>query len=425
MTQLGSTRRGTVEARGGIEPPIKVFAFLHVGGSLAISRIYTHVGSIRVNGRYWILKVREQVTVNGNPQHKDTYHKLGLVSEHRAEPDGGPPPSIRAEANGITAKINLGQGQGQSADSLKSYIERYLTTGRGANLRPVALLTLQSYRRDYKVIEDLIPDIQVRQVRTPHINEIFRGLLKRDGENVRATTAYRNVRIVLSGVFRAAVGEGAADFNPVREAAVVTGNDSDTHGYTLGEVKTLYDKIDNHIARAAFVVAAFTGLRKQELNGLRWQDYDQKEGVLYVQRAVNFGRTHDTKTRASKAPVPVVGIVKKALAEHLRRNSGDGFVFHAPGDSQAPVNIDHLIFDIIRPQLKTMGVKRHRMHAFRRGLNAAMTDLGVDKSTRVDVMRHEHRDVTDKHYGKASLTQKRQALEKVEAAHRKISKRSR
>jgi integrase len=379
-----------VEARGGIEPPIKVFAFLHVGGSLAISRIYTHVGSIRVNGRYWILKVREQVTVNGNPQHKDTYHKLGLVSEHRAEPDGGPPPSIRAEANGITAKINLGQGQGQSADSLKSYIERYLTTGRGANLRPVALLTLQSYRRDYKVIEDLIPDIQVRQVRTPHINEIFRGLLKRDGENVRATTAYRNVRIVLSGVFRAAVGEGAADFNPVREAAVVTGNDSDTHGYTLGEVKTLYDKIDNHIARAAFVVAAFTGLRKQELNGLRWQDYDQKEGVLYVQRAVNFGRTHDTKTRASKAPVPVVGIVKKALAEHLRRNSGDGFVFHAPGDSQAPVNIDHLIFDIIRPQLKTMGVKRHRMHAFRRGLNAAMTDLGVDSCVYSSGGTHHH-----------------------------------
>src|SRR5215469_2973849 len=39
----------------------KGFCLFAWGGSLAISRIYTHVGSIRVNGRYWILKVRRSL----------------------------------------------------------------------------------------------------------------------------------------------------------------------------------------------------------------------------------------------------------------------------------------------------------------------------------------------------------------------------
>jgi len=92
------------------------------------------------------------------------------------------------------APINAGKREGLSADSLKSYLESYLQAGVGGDGRPVRKVTLKSYRRDYQVIADLIPDIQLRNVRTPDINRLFKALIAKDGDEVRATSAYRNVR---------------------------------------------------------------------------------------------------------------------------------------------------------------------------------------------------------------------------------------
>jgi hypothetical protein len=77
-----------------------------------------------------------------------------------------------------SAHLLVGQGQGQSVD---------------AELRDV---TAESYRRDYNVIKEFIPDIQLRQVRTRDINRIFDALIQDDGETVRAQslTCWRHAR---------------------------------------------------------------------------------------------------------------------------------------------------------------------------------------------------------------------------------------
>ena len=60
-------------------------------------------------------------------------------------------------------------------------------------------------------------------------------------------------------------------------------------------------------------VAMFTGLRMEELKGLRWEDYKTKDGILDIKRAVVEGEIKDVKTKSSKAPVPVVKIVRSEL----------------------------------------------------------------------------------------------------------------
>jgi len=377
-------------------------------------------GHIRVNGRWWILKVREWVVKDGAKKRVDSYKKLRQVRYNEGTKVPG---DVQALADLELAKVNVGQGQGHSADSLPSYIERFLQNGVGRTGRRLEDSTIRSYRRDYDAIKELMPDIQMRQVRTPDINKIFRSLIERDGDDMRATSAYRNIRNFLSGVFRQAVGEGAVDFNPVRDAMVLSGNESDTHAYSLQEIHKLHESVNDHTAQAAFMVMAFTGLRKGEVMGLWWTDYDKKTGVLNVQRAVVQGKVKDTKTKASKAPVPVVGIVQKALDAHLKRNSGTGYIFHAPEQPDTMINLEHLVFDTVRPELQKAGVEWHGLHAFRRGLNTTMKDLGIEKSTRVDIMRHVPRDVTDKYYGKSSLIQMRKALEKVEARYKATEKK--
>jgi integrase len=386
-------------------------------------------GSIRISGKWWYLKVRENVIENGANIRKLMYHKLAPIEQYRPSSNGEPPEAVRALANEKLAPINSGKRDGLSADSFKSFLESYLQAGLGADGRPVRKVTLKSYRRDYKVIADLIPDIQLRNVRTPDINKLFKALIAKDGDDVRATSAYRNVRNFLSGAFRAAVGDGLADFNPVRDAMVVTGNDSDTHAYTLPEVKQLMKVIKledetsgdqwKHTMRAAFVIAMFTGLRLEEIKGLKWEDYDVKAGLLNIRRTVvNHQILEDTKTASSKAPVPVVKTVAQELAAHLKRNSGDGFIFHK-ADSQSPIIFEHIVITEVHPTCAAAGIKFHGFHALRRGLNTAMKDLGIDYSLRADIMRHKPRNVTDKHYGRASVKQMRKALEMVEAKYKK------
>ncbi len=386
-------------------------------------------GSIRISGKWWYLKVRENVFENGQSVRKPMYHKLAPVAQYRPSSNGEPPPAVRAMADEKLAPINAGKREGLSADSFKSFLESYLQTGVGIDGRPVRKVTLKSYRRDYQVIADLIPDIQLRNVRTPDINRLFKALIAKDGNEVRATSSYRNVRSFLSGAFRAAVGDGLADFNPVRDAMTVTGNDADTHAYTLSEVKQLMKVVNledekskddwKHTMRAAFTVALFTGLRMEEIKGLRWEDYDKKEQLLHVRRTVvNHQIVEDTKTKGSAAPVPVVKTVAKELEAHLKRNSGDGFIFHKE-DPQAPIIFEKIVRGEVHPACQAAGIEFHGFHALRRGLNTAMKDMGIDYTLRADIMRHEPNTVTDLHYGRASVKQMRAALEKIEAAYLK------
>jgi integrase len=385
-------------------------------------------GHIRVNGRYWILKVREVVTVHGVTQRKDTYKKLGLVADHRPNPDGGAPKSIRALADLEVAPINAGQHQGRSADSVKSYLESYITAGRGSKAgRKLRDVTVASYRRDYNVIKDFIPDMQLRQVQTPVINEMFNRLRENDRDNPRAQTAYNNVKSFLSGAFRTAVGDGKIDFNPVTAARSIEGNDPDTHAYSLEEVHALIQTMEGlHTVQALFGVLTFTGLRPEEIRGLKWEDYDREEEVLNVCRTVVHSKiVEDTKTKSSKAPVPVIKTVKKLLEAHLKRNSGDGYIFHGH-DSQKPINTGHLVYEDIIPRTEKAEIEWHGLHAFRRGLASVLNELEVPELTVSHILRHSTRSsksVAGRHYIKPSLERMRAALEKVEAKYKLVKKR--
>ena len=396
-------------------------------------------GSIRVNGRWWILKVREWVTKDGVKKRIDTYKKLASVQDHRPNPNGSVPNSVRALANLELAPINAGQHQGQSADTLKSYLEGYLAAGIGSkSRRKLRDVTITSYKRDYTVIEDLIPDLQLRQVRTPEINRIFDMLIEADGDKVRSQSAYNNIKNFLSGAFRTAVGKGLIDFNPVTAAHTIDGKEADTYAYSLEEVRRLIKATDDYPnVQALFVVATFTGLRLEEVRGLKWEDYIdvsqmaetgkfKRDGytgkVLFPRRTVVHSKiVEDTKTEASKAPVPVVGIVKKYLEAHQRRNTGDGYIFHGT-DSQKPINSAHLTLNVIIPAMKEAGVEWHAFHAFRRGLSTTLHDLKVQELTISHILRHSTKSlktVAGRNYIKPSLKLMYEALQNVEEQYKK------
>jgi integrase len=393
-------------------------------------------GSFKQNGKYWWLKYREFVTEDGIKVRKDRQVKLALIAEHKPKSDGSAPNSVRTLAVKYLASVNAGDATPLSADKFQSFLETFLAKGEGGRGRMLEASTLRSYNDLYKLAKPHLPDIELRQVRTPHIDKLLRDVAEADDANGgrRAHTQYVNLKnSFLNSAFRYAVRHGLVEFNPVGPAAIPEGKEIDTHAYSLEEFHSMIKALDkegkdkNHTAEAALFVSMFTGLRMEELKGLRWTDYDEKAGLLNIERAIVDGDVKAVKTKSSKAPVPVVGIVKKKLAEHLKRNSGDGYIFH--GETGEPLRFENLSRRDIVPVLDKNGVQWHGWHAFRRGLATALQAVGCPDSVGDAITRHAAKDTDTrrKHYVKvqdaAVLKLSRYWLAKVELRYKRITKK--
>lgn len=401
-------------------------------------------GSIKQNGNWWTLKYRGDVVENGVLiKGKDLYHKLAPIDrEHSEKKDGTAPNSVLALRDQFMAEKNLDKSGPQNLDTFQSYLESYLKEGIGPQ-GAWRKVTQDGYYVCFRAILPHIPTgLKLKDVDVPAVHKMLRSLYAADNNGDRSQTAYNNIKSFLSSACKMAAVNGLIKFNPVSSVPSLHGNDSDTHAYSLQEVHDLIDavKAENNqeeIAdalttskvkhalnsmEAAFTVAAFTGLRKEEIQGLRWSDY--KDGLLYINRTVVERVIADTKTRASKAPVPVVGIVKAALDKHLKTNSGTGYIFHKDGDSETPVILDNYIRNHARPILDRKDVKWHGMHAFRRGLATVLDGMeGIENRTVSHVLRHEIKtdDVAGSKYIKRDIEKVRRVLERVEVEYRKLA----
>lgn len=366
-------------------------------------------GSIRQHGKWWMLQYREDAVLDGQKVRRFHHKKLARIDrDHQPKPDGSAPEKVKALAALELAPLNAGQREPHSLDSFKSFLETFLAKGEGGRGFALNPTSKRTYQKMFVMAKDFIPDIELSQVRTKHIDKLLRDVAGADGEDRRAQSAYCNLKNFFSSAFRYASRHGLTDVNPVRDAAVPKGNASNTYAYSLEEVHALLQAVTDPVSRALFIIAMFTGLRSEEIKGLRWEDYDGE--VLNIRRAVVYGEVVDVKTDASKAPVPVVGIVRKVLEQHRKQHPGDGHIFL--GYKGKPLVIEQYAPRSIPSEASDAW---HGFHAFRRGLATHLeVNLQIPRERVKRILRHSTQDVTGKHYVKSSVEESRKALELVE-----------
>src|SRR5439155_26133631 len=92
------------------------------------------------------------------------------------------------------------------------------------------------------------------------------------------STTLRHVKAFMSGVFRYAKRQGVINSeNPIRDVVIPKAKAAgDSYAYSLEGILLMLNVLSEP---AATIVAAasFTGARKGELRGLRWEDYDGEE----------------------------------------------------------------------------------------------------------------------------------------------------
>jgi integrase len=159
---------------------------------------------------------------------------------------------------------------------------------------------------------------------------------------LQALTAH--IRFFVSGVFEWALNHGMySGFNPAA-ADLPEGlpKGKETSPYSVEEIGRMLSLLADANAQAVVAMAFGSGLRKGELAGFRWEDYEKTDNgaVIHVRQAVWHRRITTVKTESSVADVNL-GVEFCEYIDAYRRlcrgiNSGLMFGYSA----DRPVNLD-------------------------------------------------------------------------------------
>ena len=320
----------------------------------------------------------------------------------------------------LLAPINSGRLNPESTQTVTEFVECiYFPEFVNRQLRAS---TQKQYRDIWSAhLKGRLGKVTLRDFRTVHGEQLLSNIARQTnlGRN-----SLRHLKAFLSGVFKQAKRLGILDgVNPMQDVSIPKAPEpEETYAYSLSEVKVMLACLkDDFVAWIVILCAALTGLRKGEIRGLEWEDFDGKE--LRVMRSVWNSTVSEPKTRKSRAPIPVVKQLADALEQHRQRlgELAVGPIFQA-GNGK-PLNLNNLVRRVIVPALSRCAVcgKRedehkpeghlferdnslplwHGWHAFRRGLATNLHALGVDDKTIQGILRHSNVGLTMNVYVKS------------------------
>ncbi len=201
----------------------------------------------------------------------------------------------------------------------------------------------------------------------------------------------------------ATIAKERSGANPVHEAILPSYSarqPGDTVAYDLDTIQAVLPKVALPV-RAALAIAFYAGLRRSEIQGLRWEDYDG--AALHIRRSVFNGVENAPKSKASRSSVPVIPALRTILDEY-RKVSETGELF--------PTRLEDLTRRPLRAAFTAAGSSWVGFHGARRGLASNLFALGVEPGIVQRILRHSSLAVTMTHYVKVGDAQKESAMER-------------
>jgi integrase len=369
-------------------------------------------GKIYVKGKRWYFRYSEPALVNGRKVWRDRY--INLAPRDRFTSASAAEKECRQ-----TIADALGKADVMTADSMapiNQFIESVYFPSRKEDLRASTYIGYKNLHARHlkKHFDGLrLCDFKL-QVAQDILNQIARGNPKLSSQTLK------HCKWFAVSVFKFAAQHGAFNSelkNPFFETTIPKTPQHRSEPTRVATIDLVLDTIDTLEEPAATVVAlaAFSGLRKSEIQGLRWEDL--KDNELHVQRTA-WRPTHvveQTKTEASRGAVPVIPELAKHLENHRNGFPAEGFIF-VGAKMGHPLDLHNLARRVIRPALKKKNIPWCGWHGFRRGLATNLYELGVEAKTRQAILRHADVSVTEKHYVKPVSAVSAAAMAKFQRA---------
>jgi integrase len=247
-------------------------------------------------------------------------------------------------------------------------------------------------------------------IKSVEVESWLRSFKKSDGKPASPGTKTK-IRNLMSTLFSHAIRHEWAARNPITAVRTSAKRLRTPDILTAEEFQALLLELSQR-ERLMVLLDAITGLRRGELIALRWRDIDLVLKQANVTHSVWRNVEGDTKTEASRKPVPLPALVVEELKKWREASiyrSDDDYLFPSIAkNGKQPISPDMILRRHIRPALERIGVtKKIGWHSLRHGLATMLRQQGVDLKTAQELLRHANSRITLEIYQQAVGEEKR------------------
>ena len=306
--------------------------------------------------------------------------------------------------------------------TLGEWLDRWMEDYGVATLRPNTLRSYEQFIRCY--IKPYLGDKIVSRVTRMDIQKLYRKL-KHEGRvrehpehgHELSDTMVLRIHAMLHRCLKDAEAAHVIARNPTDGAVVPKASYKPKQILTKEQMETFLTAVDrNEIWRDFFYTELTTGLRRGEICGLRWEDFDEAEGTLIVNRSVSTRKAGslevgETKTNKGRRTISLPDSTAQRLRERKKTAISD-WIFPNPLHPEEPVNPGYA-YNRMKTVLKNTGLPSIRFHDLRHTFATHALAGGVDAKTLSGILGHTNASFTLDTYTHVTGDMQKQAANTV------------
>jgi integrase len=272
--------------------------------------------------------------------------------------------------------------------------------------------------------------LELRAIKTVAVEQWLRTLVTdRSGETKPlAGGTKEKIRDAMSSVFNHAIRWDFTDRNPITGPVKGSGvrvsakRERTPDILEVREMQLLLTALGIR-EKAMVFLDMLTGLRRGELAGLKWEDFDFKELYVSVTRSLVDQHVGAVKTEASRKLMPIDEYVARDLMawyEVTPYKKTSDYVWATDANragakrGKQPVWLSTVMRDHIQPVARKLGInKKLSWHTFRHTFSSILKANGEDVKVVQELLRHATSRMTLDTYTQALSPDKRAAQSKV------------
>lgn len=270
------------------------------------------------------------------------------------------------------------------------------------------------------------------------------NVMKKDGQPVYVSVplsakTVKNIHGVLHKALEKAIKLEYIRTNPADSCELSRVEKKEIRPLDDGDISRFMEAVQNHPFRALFLTTLFTGLRRGEVCGLRWDCVDLEHGTITINKQLQnipgqpgsyrLVSTKNGKSRTLKASHFVVDLLRqqKAEQEEIKRLVGElwhdeGYVFcNAVGEHLSPSTVYHNFKRVA----SDIGMPAARLHDLRHSYAVASLRAGDNIKTVQSNLGHHTASFTLDVYGHVTAQMQQDSADRMDAYIRTVAEAKR
>lgn len=290
------------------------------------------------------------------------------------------------------ANLTLGQW-------LDKWLEQYM-------IGTIRESTLEGYRgMAENCIKPYLGDKKIGSVTTADVQKLYNHLRENGRQeehyekgNTLSDSYVRAVHMMLHQAMERAVRERLIVKNPTDGTTVPKANYAPKQILTEAQLEKFLEVVrQDPVWSDFFYTELTTGLRRGEICGLKWQDFEEATGRLHIRRAVSNRKgggvkVGETKTETGSRVIQLPPSTAELLRERKKKSYSD-WIFPNPTVPEVPMS-PSTAYDRLKTLLRYAGLPPIRFHDLRHTFATYALASGVDAKTLSGILGHTNASFT-------------------------------